>query len=66
MTIRKRNPNSEFWKAAEAASRRVDKFPPWKLGVICKHERQEVYQAVDGYRSLMVCRDCGQKWTRDT
>lgn len=34
MAIRKNNPQSEFWKAAEAASRRVEKFPPWKLGVI--------------------------------
>jgi len=34
MTITKNDPNSEFWKAAEAASRRVDKFPPWKLGVL--------------------------------
>jgi len=32
--IRKKNPESAFWKAAEEASRRVDKFPPWKLGVL--------------------------------
>lgn len=34
MTITKNDPQSEFWKAAEAASRRVDKFPPWKLGIL--------------------------------
>lgn len=34
MTITKNDPNSEFWKAAEEASRRVEKFPPWKLGVL--------------------------------
>lgn len=36
--IRKRNPNSDFWQAAEAASRRVDKYPPWKLGVLKPRE----------------------------
>lgn len=34
MTIRKNDPNSAFWKAAAEASRRVDAFPPWKLGVL--------------------------------
>lgn len=32
MTIRKNNPNSEFWRAADEASKRVDEFPDWKLG----------------------------------
>lgn len=32
MTIRKNDPSSPFWQAAEATSRRVDKFPRWKLG----------------------------------
>lgn len=40
MTIRKNDPNSPFWKAAEEASRRVDKFPPWKLGVLEPRRQQ--------------------------
>jgi hypothetical protein len=34
MTIRKNNENSPFWRAAAEASARVDRMPPWKLGVI--------------------------------
>lgn len=40
MTIRKNDPNSPFWRAAEAASQRVAKFPPWKLGKIEHDERK--------------------------
>ncbi len=32
MTIRKNDPNSDFWKAVAEASRRADAFPPWKRG----------------------------------
>lgn len=34
MTITKNDPNSEFWKAAAEASRRVAAFPAWKLGIL--------------------------------
>lgn len=34
MTITKKNPESEFWKSAAEASRRVEKYPPWKLGIL--------------------------------
>ena len=40
MTIRKNDPNSPFWRAVEEAARRVDKFPPWKLGKIEHDERR--------------------------
>ncbi len=34
MPITKNDPQSEFWKGAEEASRRVKDFPPWKLGIL--------------------------------
>jgi hypothetical protein len=32
--ITRANPDSDFWRAAKEASRRVSAYPPWKLGDI--------------------------------
>lgn len=34
MTIRKNNPNSPFWRAAQEASDRYDRMPDWKKGIL--------------------------------
>lgn len=43
MTIRKNDPNSEFWKDAEKASKQVETFPPWKLGILDKKINKDWY-----------------------